>query len=249
MDNAKSYSDYRLHREIGKILGGRSENKRDIRDIAKSMVEWGRVGRMLDLGCGYGWFEDALEVKIDFIAGIDSLEENGPPFIGSAKRVAQGVVFKQLVLPAPIDFPSDGFDLIISAYSLYFFPGILSEVKRLLRKEGIIVVITHSESMLEEGEKHFNFSNLRNVIENFSAENGEDILKKYFSSVTFVDYKNSLLFERGNEAELSLYIDFKREFIREDVDPDLVKETMLRELSQKGEVCLNKNDRIFLARK
>ncbi len=249
MDNAKSYSDYRLHREIGKILGDRSENKRDVRDIAKNMIEWDKVGRMLDLGCGYGWFEEALEVKIDLIAGIDSLEENGSPFVGSAKRMAREAVFKQIALPAPIDFPSDSFDLIIAVYSLYFFPGVLAEAKRLLRKEGLFVVVTYSESMLEEGEKHFNFNKLRKVIENFSAENGEDMLKKYFTMVTFVDYKNSLLFQRGNEEELTHYIDFKREFIREDVDPDLVKETMLQELLQKGEACFNKNDRIFVARK
>ncbi|MBA4390209.1 MAG: hypothetical protein C0399_04650 [Syntrophus sp. (in: bacteria)] len=249
MDNAKSYSDYRLHREISKILRNRSENKRDVRDIVKNMIEWDKTRRMLDLGCGYGWFEDALEIKIDFIAGIDSLKENGPPFVGSAKRVTRDAVFKMITLPAPIDFSSDSFDLIVSAYSLYFFPGVLSDARRLLQNEGLFVVITHSETMLEEGEKYFNFKNLRKVIENFSAENGGDILKKYFSRVNFVDYQNSLLFRRGNEEELKLYIDFKREFIREDVDPDLVKETMLRELLRKGEVCFNKNDRIFLARK
>lgn len=249
MDNAKSYSDYQLHKEIGKILRSRSENKKDIREIATSTIEWTTVRRMLDLGCGYGWLEGALKEKIDFIAGIDSLGENGPPFIVSAERIARKAVFKMSTLPAPIDFPSDSFDLIISAYSLYFFPGALPEVRRILRDEGAFIVITHSESMLEEGEKHYNFNNLRKVIENFSAENGEDILKKCFSRVTFVDYQNSLLFQRGHEEELKLYIDFKREFIREDADPNLVKETMLEELSRKGEVRFNKNDRVFLARK
>lgn len=249
MDNAKSYSDYQLHKEIGKILGRRSENKKNIRDIVKGMIEWERVRYMLDLGCGYGWFEEALDARVEFIAGIDSLQENGPPFIRSAGKLSQKAIFKKITLPAPIDFPGDSFDLIISAYSLYFFPEVLPEVKRLLRKEGLFVVITHSESMLEEGEKHFNFSNLRKVIENFAAENGEDILKNFFSSVTSVDYQNSLLFQQGNEEELRLYIDFKQEFIREDADPDLVKETMLQELSRRGEIRFNKNDRIFLARK
>ena len=85
-------------------------------------------------------------------------------------------------LPTVIDYPAGYFDLVICAYSLYFFPGILPEVKRILRNGGSFVVITHSETMLEEGKRFFDFKNLRTVIEKFSAENGEAILRKYFQA-------------------------------------------------------------------
>jgi SAM-dependent methyltransferase len=253
VDITKSYSNHTLHAKVGGIIRAHSENKTDIRDIVKRMIEWKGVRRIIDLGCGYGWFEetleDAIEENLDLVVGIDYLVENADPFLRNAGRAAKKAVFKTCLLPVAIDFPSDYFDLVISAYSLYFFPGILPEVKRILRKGGVFVVITHSETMLEEGKQFFDFKNLRTVIEQFSAENGESMLREHFQHITSVDFCNSLIFHRGDEKDLALYIDFKREFVRKDADPDLVRETMLGELFKKGEFRLNKNDKIFLVRK
>jgi SAM-dependent methyltransferase len=250
VDIAKSYSNQTLHAEVGGIIRALSGNKTDIRIIAKKMIEWKNVRRVIDLGCGYGWFEDALEdANLDLIVGIDYLSENAAPFIHHAKKIAKDVVFKNSALPAAIDFPTGYFNLVICAYSLYFFPDILPEVKRILSDEGSFIVITHSESMLEEGKRFFDFKNLRKIIENFSAENGEALLSKHFRHITSVDYPNSLIFHKGDEKELAEYIDFKREFIKRDADPNLVRETMLGELSKNGEFRLNKNDKIFLVKK
>jgi SAM-dependent methyltransferase len=246
---AKSYGDHLLHVEVGEIIRAHSENRTDIRSVARRLIVWNGIRRIMDLGCGYGWFEDVLEGSFDLIAGIDCLGENGPPFIRSAKKTAREAIFKMVTLPATTDFPSDYFDLIVSAYSLYFFPGALPEIKRLLRPGGIFVVITHSESMLEEGERYFDFKDLRKVIENFSAENGKAILKKYFVDIASIDYTNTLVFRKGEGKDLARYIDFKREFIKKDVDPDLVRAKMLQELLKNGEVRLNKNDRVFLVKK
>jgi SAM-dependent methyltransferase len=253
VDITKSYSNHLLHTKIGGIIRTHSVNKTDIRDIVKRMIEWKSVRRIIDLGCGYGWFEetleDTIEENLDLVVGIDYLVENADPFMRNAKKTAKEVAFKAQPLPATIDFPPDYFDLVISAYSLYFFPGILPEVKRILRKGGVFVVITHSETMLEEGKQFFDFKNLRTIIEQFSAENGEGMLREHFQQITFADYCNSLIFHKGDEEDLALYIDFKREFIRKDADPDLVRETMLGELFKKGEFHLSKNDKIFLVKK
>jgi SAM-dependent methyltransferase len=253
VDITKSYSNHLLHTKVGGIIRTHSENKNDIRDILKRMIEWKSVRRIIDLGCGYGWFEEALDdaskERPDLVVGIDCLLENADPFMRIAKKAAKEAVFKACLLPTIIDFPSAYFDLVVSAYSLYFFPGILTEVKRILRKEGVFVVITHSETMLEEGKQFFDFKNLRTVIEQFSAENGEGMLRKHFHHIISVDYRNSLIFHKGDEEDLALYIDFKREFIRKDADPDLVRETMLGELFKKGEFHLSKNDKIFLVKK
>jgi SAM-dependent methyltransferase len=249
VDITKSYSNHPLHAEVGGIIRTHSENKTDIRSVAKRMIEWKNVQRIIDLGCGYGWFEEALEESTDLIVGVDYLIENAHPFIQNAKKTAKEAIFKTCVLPETIDFPSGYFDLVVCAYSLYFFPGILPEVKRILRDGGTFIVITHSESMLEEGKEFFDFKNLRTVIEEFSAENGESILRKHFQHIISVDYHNSLIFHKGDERDLAFYIDFKREFIKKDADPDLVRETLLGELFKKGEFCLNKNDKIFLVKK
>jgi len=248
MDAAKSYSDQGAHVRAGEIIKAHSENKEDIREIARGMIDRNGARSMLDLGCGYGWFEDGLERGFDVVVGVDALEENRLRFVRSAKKIAQEAAFITAVLPSLIDFPSHSFDLVVSVYSFYFFPDMLPEARRLLGDDGAFVAVTHSESMLEEGNRYFDFRNLKKIIENFSAENGEAKLRKHFNAVTAVDYPNALVFRSGEEKDLAEYIDFKREFIREDVDPDLVKETMLRELSREGLVRLNKNDRIFVAR-
>lgn len=249
MDVTKSYSDHLLHARVGEIIRSHSENKTDIRNVVKGIVEWRDVQRLIDLGCGYGWFEDSLEEPLDLIVGIDCLDENALPFIRCAKKTAGEVVFKALMLPATIDFPTGYFDLVVCAYSLYFFPDILLEAKRILCKGGTLIIITHSEKMLEEGKRFFDFKNLRTIIENFSAENGETTLRKHFRRIKIIDHCNSLLFRRGEENDLALYIDFKAEFIRKDADPGVVRETMLGELLRTGEFRLNKDDRIFMAKK
>jgi SAM-dependent methyltransferase len=248
VDITKSYSNHPVHAEVGGIIRAHSENKTDIRTVAKKMIEWKNVRRVIDLGCGYGWFEEVLEESTDLIVGVDYLVENANPFIQNAKKTAKEVIFKTSILPATIDFPSGYFDLVICAYALYFFPGVLPEVKRVLCGGGTFIVITHSETMLEEGKQFFEFNNLRTVIEEFSAENGEATLREYFQHISSVDYRNSLIFYRGDERDLAFYIDFKREFIMKDANPELVRETMLKELSRKGEFRLNKNDKIFLVK-
>jgi hypothetical protein len=122
-------------------------------------------------------------------------------------------------------------------------------VKRLLAPGGTFLSITHSEAMLEEAEEFFQFRSMRKTIERFSAENGEAALMQYFRSVSYVDYENSLVFRAGDRDDLRDYVQFKREFITGDADPDLVRERLVHELDRKGVLKLNKNDRIFLARK
>jgi SAM-dependent methyltransferase len=245
----KSYSDPDLHRRIGDIIEDHSGNKEEIRGIARGLVDWQGVRAFLDLGCGYGWFEEALEGSFDFICGVDCLGENRDGFLGTAGKIAREAAFLKVRLPATVGMPSGRFDLVAAAYSLYFFPEMTGEVKRLLNDGGQFLVITHSESMLAEGERYFDFSGLKKVIQGFSAENGETLLREHFASVRFVDYTNTLVFSRNDSNDLAQYIDFKREFIAVDADPELVKRKMLAELQELGELCFNKNDRIFIAMK
>lgn len=245
----KSYGDLWFHKTIGELIKGHSENKEDIREVAKKLIDLTKVRDILDLGCGYGWFEEALPNGFRSILGIDCLEANEQGFLSVARSVATQSRFEQILLPAPIDVEADTFDLIISAYSLYFFPDVLSEVHRVLRPDGIFLIITHSASMLEEGEEFFDFSNLRQVINNFSAENGNTLLRQHFEHVTAVDYINSLVFVKEEKDDLAKYIDFKREFISKDISPVVVKAKMIYELETRGTMKFNKNDRIFVARK
>lgn len=245
----KSYGDEDLHRKIGEVIRAHSSNCEDIREVVKRSLDWSSVRRILDLGCGYGWLESSVAGTFEAIFGVDALEQNREPFLSIARAKAGQAAFEPLTLPAPLPFESQSFDLIVAAYSLYFFPDVLSEVKRLLKPDGVFLAITHSEGMLEEGEEFFHFKNLRGLIERFSAENGEEQLNVYFSHVSYVDYINSIVFSREDGDDLARYIAFKAEFITKDVDPAEVTEKLLRELDKRGILSFNKNDRIFQARK
>lgn len=246
---ARSYSNHLQHSRIARIIRAHSENRRDIRHIVKDMVDWRKVRRLLDLGCGYGWFEEALEAYPELIVGIDCLTENREPFLSATTGKAKETVFQNQRLPSRLVFPDNQFDVIVSAYSLYFFPGVLSEVARVLAGDGAFIVITHSERMLEEGKAFFDFDNLQRIIKSFSAENGEQLLRCYFESIRSLNYPNTLVFSRSEEDDLAAYIDFKKEFISRDCDPLTVKETMVGELRKRGSLQLNKNDKIFVATK
>ncbi len=246
----QSYADCSFHREIGALIEQYSENKQDVGILAASLLEAkGDIGTIVDLGCGYGWFEERLKGPYDYILGVDCHSKNEEQFLGAARRIAAKAAFLNILLPAPVPAADESFDVAVAAYSLYFFPQALAETYRLLRRGGSLLVITHSESMMEEGERHFDFRNLRRLIRSFSAENGEAQLRRHFADVQVMDYPNALLFPRGSLVDLEKYIEFKKEFIVRDVEPEKVKEAMAGELATKGEVRLNKNDRIFLATK
>lgn len=244
-----SYSDLSFHKSIGEMIKRRSENKQDIRSLAISMVDWTNIKNILDLGCGYGWFEAGLKGMFERVTGIDCLPENEQAFLAAAGRITLNPRFEHRLLPCALEMPDESFDLVVSAYSLYFFPEVIPEIKRVLKKGGFFLAITHSESMLQEGERFFDFTNLRKVIQGFSAENGGEILRSHFVDIQHVDFKNAIVFSRYEKKDLADYINFKREFISKDVDPSRVMLTMLDELERKGSLRFNKDDRIFLAKK
>ena len=121
MREIKRYADVGLHRRMCEIIRRHSENRQDIREIASQLIEWQNVKRILDLGCGYGWFEEAIDGSFDLIMGIDPFEENRNEFLKVCSRISKEVCFKKAILPTPIDMPEGHSDLILSIYSLYFF--------------------------------------------------------------------------------------------------------------------------------
>lgn len=244
-----SYADLRQHRAVSHIIRNHSTNKQDIREVARDAIDWRCVGAILDAGCGYGWFEQVLDGPFEYAVGIDTLGENEQPFIDAATRIAKRAEFRELHLPCPTGFPSGHFDLVVAGYSLYFFPEALPELARVLAPDGLFLAITHSERMLEEGERFFRFTNLRSLIRRFSAEDGERVLKTCFAKVSWIDYPNRLVFDREDAADLEAYVFFKNEFVSRDADPAEVHERLLQELRFSGALSFNKDDRIFLARK
>ncbi len=95
----RSYSDLAVHTEVGAIIQHHSENKEDIRLVVRDAVPWNdNTSKVLDLGCGYGWFEEIMPAGLDVVGGIDCLEENEAPFLAAARPKAREVFFFKMML-------------------------------------------------------------------------------------------------------------------------------------------------------
>lgn len=154
--------------------------------------------RVLELGCGTGdmWVEhlDILDnvqelVLTDFSEGmLNSAKDNHK----DVKNISYKVVD---IMEIPFD--DNSFDIVIANIMLYHVPNLekaLSEVKRVLKNEGVFYCATYGEHGINEyiSSLLMNFEVEDITNENFTLQNGEEKLKSYFSFVDKLDYKDSL---------------------------------------------------------
>ena len=133
--------------------------------------------KILDIGCGYGWFElYALDKKCKKITGIEITPQDLSTAINSINdpRV-EFVVADALSLP----FEDGVFDTIVSWEVLEHLPKnseqkYFSEVKRVLKKDGVFYFSTPKDFIIAKlsdpawwlmGHRHYNVNNLSNIIE------------------------------------------------------------------------------------
>src|SRR5208283_926246 len=134
-----------------------SKNKTDVRDVALEGLNLSKVRRVLELGCGYGFFIEKLKGLLHenaAIIGIDLVENNREPFLHSVASIQYKGEFITGSADIIKEMPESIFDLIIASYSLYFFPHLISDVARLLMPHGIFIVLTHSQNSLQEVIKY-----------------------------------------------------------------------------------------------
>jgi SAM-dependent methyltransferase len=152
-------------------------------------VAQGGTQRVLDVGCGNGLYERALvkrehrglRVALDLSAGMLQLVNDAAIVLADVQR---------------LPFAPSCFDLVLAPHMLYHVPDVeaaASEIRRVLRSEGLFVAVTNSRSNLQE---------LRSLVEaavgtgwrmiqpsaqNFNLEDGDAVLSSAFGSVVRVD--------------------------------------------------------------
>ncbi|MFQ5671352.1 MAG: class I SAM-dependent methyltransferase [Acidobacteriota bacterium] len=113
-------------------------------------------GRVLDFGCGIGYFVEQMASRGIRCSGLDF----SPASVEAARaRVAgwppcEGI---HLAEALPTGLPADSFDLIVSLESIeHLLPGdlepTLREIGRLLKREGWLVLTTPNEEPLEAAQ-------------------------------------------------------------------------------------------------
>ena len=191
--NAKNLNDrISLHEKY-------STNKQGWFNWLFNQIDFSKVNRLLELGCGNGklWQENRIDLRNREIFLSDISE-------GMVEEVRNklGSDFNCIVADAEkIPFKDSYFDTIIANHVLFYLNDLnlgLKEIDRVLKSDGILYCSTYGKNHMKEiteivqsFDSRINLSN-HSLYDIFGLENGEGILKKYFYNVQRMDYQDSL---------------------------------------------------------
>lgn len=248
------------HEAVSGIISRRSTNRRDIRELALEGIHLGLMRRILDLGCGFGFMAEKLALRVAGdaeLVGVDVWPDNEAAFRRRVARAGRRGEFRCMDVISTLPWPDRTFDLVCCCYSLYFFPEVIPEIARVLSRDGLLLIITHSERSVEGQLPAAGFadaaSELVALARKFSAENGREKLAGSFGRIERIDYPNSLRFGPEHREELYAYLRFKLPLLVPEAGPgDDLPEGLKRFiedlLAGPGEVVIDKNDAIFHCR-
>jgi ubiquinone/menaquinone biosynthesis C-methylase UbiE len=269
----QTYHDLDLHQAANCIVYGHSVNRRDIRDFALQSVDFSRVHNILDLGCGFGFSTLGFHGKLrpnTHIVGLDFQETYQRPFLQACESVGAIGEFHASDVAELATYPPHSFDLVLSCYSLYFFPEAVANIARVLTDHGTLVAVTHSQETLAEVIRHLpptlaslnirvpELLGIQKLLRAFSSENGEDLLRPGFGEVKRRVFSNRLRFGPGELRHLQVYLTLKKRLLLKEVyeaSPDSVgaalnqiMAALAAEAAAKGVVKFRKDDAVFICR-
>ncbi|MHB1345429.1 MAG: class I SAM-dependent methyltransferase [Thermoleophilia bacterium] len=247
------------HEAVSDLIRKHSTNPRDVRKQALEHHDLSNVRTVLDLGCGFGFMAQEVAGRAHpeaVVTGLDACAANWRPFVLRVRAAGRVATFRRMRLGGRLPWPGEAFDLVVCSYSLYFFPEILPEVARVLRPDGQLLAVTHSEESvrdilalvgIEPGE-----SVLLTLVRRFSAESGRRVLSACFENIERTEYRNALRFEVEDLDDLLTYLRFKFRFLDDwpESEPELhrLHERDFEErLACCGPVVLRKDDVAFWA--
>ena len=224
----KVFRDVQKHLAIAQLIRRFSTNKEDIRKKALNHANLSNCRNVLELGCAFGAFTEALKDKLHSdatINGIDIIPEYKPFFLEACRRAGYSGHFSSSGIDRIKKYPAESFDLVICSYALYFFHEMIPEIARVLKNNGFFITITHSHKDMREMvgiiKKILKQNNLLNdeqvlpieiIFEQFSAENGKTLLHPYFLTIQEIDFKNALVFQAQEINHFLDYFQFKKSF-------------------------------------
>ena len=221
-----------------------------------NQIDFSRVNRLLELGCGNGklWQENRIDLRNREIFLSDISE-------GMVEEVRNklGTDFNCIVADAEkIPFKDSYFDSIIANHVLFYLNDLnlgLKEIDRVLKSDGILYCSTYGKNHMKEiteivqnFDSRFSLSN-HSLYDIFGLENGESILKEYFFNIQRMDYKDSL--EITESKPLIDYIMSCHGNQNEILGPRLneFKEYIEELLENNGKIVVAKQAGLFICKK
>lgn len=248
--NAKNLNDrISLHEKY-------SINKQGWFNWLFNQIDFSKVNRLLELGCGNGklWQENKIDLRNREIFLSDISE-------GMVEEVRNklGSDFNCIVADAEkIPFKDSYFDSIIANHVLFYLNDLnlgLKEIDRVLKSDGILYCSTYGKNHMKEiteivqnFDSRISLSN-HSLYDIFGLENGEDILSKYFSNIQRMDYQDSLAITESKP--LIDYIMSCHGNQNEILGPRLneFKEYIEELLENNGKIVVTKEAGLFVCRK
>ena len=248
--NAKNLNDrISLHEKY-------STNKQGWFNWLFNQIDFSRVNRLLELGCGNGklWQENRIDLRNREIFLSDISE-------GMVEEVRNklGSDFNCIVADAEkIPFKDEYFDSIIANHVLFYLNDLnlgLKEIDRVLKSDGILYCSTYGKYHMKEiteivqsFDSRINLSN-HSLYDIFGLENGESILKECFYNVQRMDYQDSL--EITESKPLIDYIMSCHGNQNEILGPRLneFKEYIEELLKKTGKIVVTKQAGLFICKK
>ena len=162
------------------------------------------MNRLLEIGCGNGklWENRNIDLRNREIFLSDISE-------GMVHEVRKklGKDYNCIVADCQaIPFKDGYFDAVIANHVLFYIQNLdkgLSEIYRVLKNNGTFYCSTYGKKHMKEiTELVQSFDSKVELSQNslydvFGIENGETILKKYFKSVQFIQYEDSLIVDQA----------------------------------------------------
>jgi len=209
--------------------------------------------KILELGCGTGeiWKSNLSLIDNSVQLTITDFSEN---MVSAVKKIFCGRnnVSFDIVNIEEIPYADVSFDRVIANMMLYHVSDIdkgLSEVRRVLSSGGYFYCATYGEHGIMEYISGLlkDYGVTDNSNKNFTLQNGFDILKKHFSNVKRLDYKDSLAVT--NIEDLLDYIySLTNISSAAEVGRDILREVLEKEMAD-GILMLPKEYRMFVCQK
>lgn len=174
--------------------------------------------KVLDAGCGDGMFSSLLYKKGADVVGVDFSDKA----ITFAKTLLPSVNFVKTSIES-LPFSNNSFDKIFLIETLEHFPPekifqILSELRRVLKNEGVLIITTPSH-LLPKSPKHY---------QHFSEQSLKETLSNYFSIEKIVgNDRKSFLWKNIYRLVDNRFFEIKalRKFFNLDVYPQFLQNT------------------------